>query len=101
MYKPAVTPAVEAAKQTYLGRIYLNWGTWAVVRDLGQQPIAAIDPPKLPPGRTWTTVEFSDLRFDYPFLAMQPRGRAPLGGWVYIVDGREEAGETMNGRQQK
>ena len=28
-------------------------------------------------------------------------GRNPLGGWVYIVDGREDAGEAMGGREQR
>ena len=40
LYKPADTPAVEAAKRTLLGRVYLDWGTWAVVRDVGQEPVA-------------------------------------------------------------
>ena len=102
LYKPADTPAVEAAKQTLLGRVYLDWGTWAVVRDVGQEPVAGLDPPNLPPNRSWTTVEFTDLRFDYAFLATRsPAGRAPLGGWVYIVDGRDDAGEIMDGRVQR
>ncbi|MGH9605144.1 MAG: metal-dependent hydrolase [Terracidiphilus sp.] len=106
LYKPRVTPAVEAAKRTFLGRVYLDWGKWAVVRDLGQDPVPGMDPPKLPPTRTWTTVEFTDLRFDYGFLAGQSSSalgdssRAPLSGWVYIVDGREDAGEAMDGREQ-
>ena len=102
IYKPTDTPAVEAAKRTFLGRVYLDWGTWAIVRDLGQEPIAGLDPPNLPPGRTWTTVEFSDLRFDYSFLSTRrSAGRAPLSGWVYIVDNRDDAGEVMDGRVQK
>lgn len=116
LYKPTDTPAVEAAKRTFLGRVYLDWGTWAVVRDIGQEPIAGLDPPNPPPGRTWTTVEFSDLRFDYSFLASRSSpGRSPLGGWVYIVCNREsgfpadgpssaaceDAGEVMSGRIQK
>ncbi len=111
IYKPAGTPAVEAAKQTLLGRVYLDWGTWALVRDVGQEPVAGMDPPNLPPNRSWTTVEFTDLRFDYAFLATRNAGgRAPLGGWVYMVNDRdtgassvgwEEAGEIMNGRVQR
>lgn len=102
IYKPEVTPAVEAAKQTFLGRVYLDWGRWALVRDLGQEPVAGINPPELPPGRTWTTVEFSDLRFNYSFLGTRSGSRTakPLSGWVYIVDGREEAGMAMAGREQ-
>jgi inner membrane protein len=102
LYKPADTPAVEAAKQTPLGKVYLDWGRWAVVRDVGPESVAGMSPPELPPFRHWTTVEFSDLRFDYKFLPTQNQaGRSPLGGWVYIVDGRDDAGEAMGGREQR
>jgi inner membrane protein len=130
IYKPTDTPAVEAAKRTFLGQVYLDWGTWAVVRDVGQMPVAGMEPPNLQPGRNWTTVEFSDLRFDYAFLPNRALTRnAPLSGWVYIVDGGddrapadsrgpheaisasgggdrsssvgwEDAGEVMNGKEQ-
>jgi inner membrane protein len=102
MYKPANTPAVEAAKQTLLGRVYMDWGSWAVVRDLGPEPMKGMAAPDLPPNRHWTTVEFSDLRFRYRFLPSQdPAVQSPLSGWVYIVDGRDDAGEAMGGREQR
>jgi inner membrane protein len=102
IYKPADTPATEAAKRTPLGQVYLDWGTWAVVRDVGQEPVAAMKPPELGPNRTWSTVEFTDLRFAYRFLGTErPSGRPPLSGWVYIVDGREDAGEAIGGREQR
>ncbi|MGD0732290.1 MAG: metal-dependent hydrolase [Terracidiphilus sp.] len=102
LYKPADTPAVEAAKRTPLGQVYMDWGTWAVVRDVGQEPVAAMKPPELGPGRTWTTVEFTDLRFAYPFLGLgRSSGSTPLSGWVYIVDGRDDAGEAIDGREQR
>ena len=102
LYKPPATAATEAAKRTPLGQVYLDWGTWAVVRDVGQEAAPGMKPPQLPLNRTWTTVEFYDLRFDYPFLgAGRTPGRKPLSGWVYIVDGRDEAGEAMNGREQR
>ena len=104
--KPTDTPALEAAKRTMLGQVYLDWGTWAVVRDVGQEPVAGLDPPILPFHRTWTTIQFTDLRFQYPIFpdgSTQIGGGAnsPLGGWVYIVDGRDDAGEIMNGRVQR
>jgi inner membrane protein len=101
LYKPADTTAVEAAKQTGLGKVYLDWGTWAVVRDVGPEPVPGLETPNLAPNRTWTTVEFTDLRFDYSFLATRGTGgSAPLSGWVYIVDGNQDAGEAMDGREQ-
>jgi inner membrane protein len=102
LYKPPVTAAVEAAKRTLLGQVYLDWGTWAVVRDLGPVVAPGLAPPQLPLGRPWTTVQFTDLRFDYsPLGAELSQHRAPLDGWVYIVDGRDDAGEAMNGREQR
>ena len=102
IYKPPDTPAVEAAKRTALGQAYLDWGTWAMVRDLGPEPVPGVPPPQLPPGRMWTTIEFSDLRFAYSFLSTRGgAGRTPLSGWVYIVDGHEEAGQGMGGRAEK
>ncbi len=102
LYKPAETPAVEAARRTFLGQVYLDWGCWAVVRDVGQMTIPGADPPHLPPGRTWTTVQFSDLRFAYGFLGTgRVEGPSPLTGWVYIVDGHEDGGEFLSGREQK
>jgi len=103
-FKPPATAATEVAKQTPLGQAYLDWGTWAVVRDVGQVPVAGMQAPQLLPGRTWTTVQFTDLRFDYSYLGSgsgRPKGYSPLDGWVYVVDGREDAGEAMGGREQK
>lgn len=100
IYKPTDTAAVEVAKRTLLGQVYLDWGTWAVVRDLGPAAMPALSPPVLPPGRIWTTVEFTDLRFAYSFMATRPRGRAPLSGWAYVVDGKEEAGEGIGEKVQ-
>jgi inner membrane protein len=110
IFKPPATAATEAAKRTLLGQVYLDWGTWAVVRDVGSEPIPGLtqglDPPRLPPGRQWTTVEFTDLRFGYSIFGLgRSAGRTssspPLSGWVYIVDGRDDAGEAMNGRVQR
>ena len=102
IYMPPETPATEAAKRTPLGRVYLDWGTWAVVRDVGKVPVAGMDPPRSPRDRQWTTVEFTDLRFDYSYLGSgRATGQSLLSGWVYIVDGHDDAGEAMNGREQK
>jgi inner membrane protein len=102
LFKPPATAATVAAKRTLLGKVYLDWGTWAVVRDVGEVPVEGMKPPQVGPNQTWTTVEFTDLRFAYTFLGRgRSSGRSPLSGWVYIVDGRDDAGESMGGREQR
>jgi inner membrane protein len=101
LYKPLDTPAVEAAKKTLIGRVFQDWGSWLVMRDVGPEPVPGIQPPQLPANRQWTTVVLSDLRFAYSFTASRPAGRAPLTGWVYIVDSREEVAEGMGSTEQK
>jgi len=82
--------------------VFLDWGTWAVVQDIGQVQVIGIDPPKLPPGRSWTTVEFTDLRFAYDFRGTgNTRPPGGLSGAVYIIDGSEDAGQEMGAREQK
>jgi hypothetical protein len=42
------------------------------------------------------------LRFAYSFRGTgRSAGPSPLSGWVYVVDGREDAGEAIGGREQK
>ena len=102
IYKPPSTAATEAAKPRCWARsisigAHGPWcATWA------RSPSPGSPRRSLPANRTWTTVEFTDLRFAYSMLgASSARARAPLAGYVYIVDGREDAGEIMNGREQK
>jgi len=93
--------AVEAAKQTRLGKVYLTGGDGLLVRDLGQEPVGGVPPPDLAPGRTWTTVEFSDLRFAYSFMGS--RGNADGRLWrLGLYRGRARRGWGRVGdRQQK
>ncbi|HEY9126836.1 MAG TPA: hypothetical protein VIM62_06900, partial [Acidobacteriaceae bacterium] len=112
LFKPPITPSTQFARQTRLGQVYLDWSSWPVVRDKGRQPVAGQPAPDLPPGRSWTAVEFSDLRFAYPYLDLRMEnsaGRslehllstAGLSAWVYVLDGHEDAGQFMGGREQK
>ncbi len=112
LFKPQLTPAVEAAKRTRLGQVYLDWSQWPVVRDIGHQAVPGNPVPDMPPTRTWTTVQFSDLRFAYSWQNTsmigasnqrldQILGQSPLSGWVYIADGKEDAGQFLGGREQK
>jgi inner membrane protein len=104
--KPDSTPAIEAAKQTELGKVYLDWGRWAMLTDLGPEPIPTdnddLSPPNLLPPHKWTTIRFDDLRFQYSYKGTgRTDGPSPLTGWVYIVDDKQEAGTVYGSRVQK
>ena len=91
--KPRVTPAVVAARQSYLGRVYGDWSSWPIVEDVG-----AVAPPgdlhTLPPGAH--TVVFRDLRFVLP----GSEGPPVLGGYVIIGSRGELLEQWMSRRRQ-
>jgi inner membrane protein len=68
-FKPAETPVTQAAKASYLGRVYLDWAEF---------PITQTEP--LPGRFKGYLVRFQDLRFTYPEM----EGRGTLGGWVLL-----------------
>ena len=65
-YKPEETPALEAAKQSYLGRVYLDWA---------QYPMTEVEPVTGPNDvLLGYAVRFYDLRYTYPENAARPLG---------------------------
>jgi inner membrane protein len=66
-YKPEETPVTLAAKQSYLGRVYLDWAKF---------PVTETEP--TPAGGY--LVRFYDLRFDQPRVG----GRKPLSAGVIL-----------------
>jgi inner membrane protein len=73
-YKPEETPATLAAKQTYLGRVYLSWA---------QYPITETETLPVDPGDNTHAaylVRFRDLRYTYP-----GGSRATLGAAVLLT----------------
>jgi len=95
LYKPANTAAVEAAKQTLLGRAYLDWGSWGcgarrrTRTDSGAT--SGLEPPNPPPGRAWTTIEFptcaSIIRFwPHAGRSLEPAAkiRSPAGSTLWM-----------------
>lgn len=100
-YKPPVTPAVAAAKQSWLGRVYLDWSKFPLVTDLGKNAPVGDAPDPEP---NWHTVQFDDMRFSYSALhegTSSNPGRNPLGGSAYVGPGNEVEGIFMGGREQK
>jgi inner membrane protein len=97
IYKPAVTPAVAAAKQSWLGRVYLDWAHFPLVTDKGNANTVASD--DLAPNRLDTGVEFRDLRFAYSILSRD--SSKALSAWVYVTPAGSIDAMVMNNRVQK
>jgi inner membrane protein len=96
--KPSVTPSVAAAKQSYLGRVYLDWSSWPLTVDLGALPIPGAESDLPQPGRH--TVRFTDMRFAYSRLGLGSDDAPVLAGWVYVDPSGSIETEVMNGRVQ-
>jgi len=77
------TPAMVAAKETYLGRVYLDWAKYPVLTTSAEGDDAI--------------VRFRDLRFDYP----QFRGRITLSGWVELNRDLQVLHEGFGNREEK
>jgi inner membrane protein len=82
-YKPEETPATLAAKNSYLGRVYLDWAHY---------PLTETEKLENPPGYV---VHFYDLRFMYP-----ERRERPLSSRVVLNDKLQVVGEYMGLRRQ-
>ncbi|MBV8890486.1 MAG: metal-dependent hydrolase [Acidobacteria bacterium] len=67
-YKPEETRITLAAKQSYLGRVYLDWAQYPILESF-----------ELPPPGAGYAVEFLDLRYHYP-----GRLSAPLSAGVIL-----------------
>jgi inner membrane protein len=68
-YKPPETDVTLAAKNSYLGRVYLDWAMYPF-----------IETEKLEAPEQGTVVRFSDLRFAY----IKRRSKSPLGACVIL-----------------
>ena len=80
-YKPADTPALRAAKASYLGGVYLDWAAFPYeIQQNLEDPSAAF------------LVNFEDLRYAEPSRAR----RAPLGGFVLLGRDLRVLREGMN-----
>ncbi len=73
-YKPEETPVTLAAKETYLGRVYLSWAQYPLT-ETEQLENDAVDST-----HAAYVVRFRDLRYDYPGRS----GRATLGAKVFL-----------------
>jgi inner membrane protein len=93
-YKQPQTPAIIAAKRSWLGQVFLGWSKYPFVAQRGAFDTAQ--------GRgRYTQVHFEDLRFAYNVLFLHGRHDNPLGGTVTIGPNGKVDELRMNGRIQK
>jgi len=97
IYKPPVTPAVAAAKRSWLGRVYLDWSQFPLVEDIGPG-----DPPDMPQDASphLQQVNFHDLRFGYTDWFGTHQNRKPLSGSVFVAPNGQIEATFMDGRPQ-
>jgi inner membrane protein len=83
-YKPEETPVLEAAKKSYLGRVYLDWAKYpfTVTEPMEERDVAY-------------RVRFIDLRYSYPGR------RTPLGGSVDLNKNLQVVAQRFGWRLQK
>ncbi|WP_348269804.1 metal-dependent hydrolase [Edaphobacter paludis] len=89
-YKPAETAATLAAKQSWLGHVYLDWSTIPLVTQSDTDATTGL-----------TTVTFRDLRFMYDASFMHGREDPPLSGTVTVNGAHRITSMEMNGRVQQ
>jgi len=96
-YKPRETPAMLAAKRSWLGKAYLDWSSWPLVADGGP----GVPQDASAGGSDWTVVRFIDLRFMYDTLMMHGRDDPPLAGAAYVDAGGHVVWMEMGGHVQR
>jgi inner membrane protein len=84
-YKPRDTPLTLAAKQSHLGRVFLDWA---------QYPYLEVQPLGDPAQPHGSLVRFYDLRFAYTGLR-----RSTLGAWVEVGPDLRIVAESFDTRR--
>ncbi len=84
-YKPEETPVLEAAKRSYLGRVYLDWA---------QYPLTVVEPQE--ESDVAYQVRFIDLRYAYP-----ERRLPPLSASVDLSKDLQVVAQRFGRREQK
>lgn len=83
-YKPEETPVTLAAKNSYLGRVYLDWAKY---------PVTETEQFQMNDGSTAYAIRFLDLRYAYP-----GRARTALSATVFLRDDLKVIGEIFGAR---
>jgi inner membrane protein len=92
-YKPVETAATLAAKQSRLGRAYLDWSRFPLVHETGSGVTEN--------GEAATVVTFHDLRFHYGSPLFGRMVRNPLSASAYVNSSNQVVQMQMGDRIQR
>jgi len=95
-YKPEETPVAQAARQTRLGRIYLDWAQYPM---LEVEQVSGSVSGLAQSIRSGYLVRFYDVRFEYPDL--ERRGGRTLGARVLLGQDLHAVAEWFGSRSQR
>lgn len=82
--KPPETPAMLAAKRSWVGRVYLDWSQFPLVNDAGTAAEIHPEMTLSPAESALRVVTFSDLRFRYDAIGMNNTKTPTLGAEAWI-----------------
>jgi inner membrane protein len=96
LFKPQPSAAIDAAKATAFGRVYLDWSMF---------PVLTESPDTSDPNHPLVKVTFADARFMYDTLLLkQGRHDPPISGYVLLdmqaPRGRQEVEYSFDGLQK-
>jgi inner membrane protein len=96
LFKPVNSPAIETAKRSELGRIYLDWAVLPVVTE---------SPDTSDPRHPLVLVTFADARFMYATVLGDGRENPPISGSVLLdmaaPEGQRVVETRMDGKMQR
>ena len=86
--KPQSTLSAQAARQSWLGHVYLDWSKFPQVVDAGLAGDVHPEMDLSPSDRQLRVVQFSDLRFRYDALGLGDGKHATLGAEAWVQNDR-------------
>ncbi|MGA3213250.1 MAG: metal-dependent hydrolase [Terriglobales bacterium] len=92
-YRPEETAALLAAKQSYLGRVFLDWAQYPMTETGPVNGEFGTGVNRAATGGS--LVRFYDVRFAYPGFG----GRRTLGGWVQLDGNMHVVGQNFGERE--
>jgi inner membrane protein len=99
--KPPVTLATLAAKQSWLGQVYLDWSKYPLAIDAGTAGEIHPEMELSASEAALRVVQFSDLRFRYDVLGRRSGSEPPLSAEAWVNSDRQVVRAFLGGVEQR